>query len=220
MSPEKEAVYSCASELIIFLEKLFAEYCDEFERRFNRLISQRRTYCKKILSRLYHKGRFDVNVYKLIQDCSKSEADVFHQSLEYYRYTVYTTSEKIANAMRRSDSVFDADIVGKNIAKCQFGRMQKIIDGKFQMIEQERKKLRRKLRIINGRNNEKPVTKSSTNRSQRDVNSKGCFYFFAFPPSKNMNGAANFIINNSRITTNRISISIIDKLNWKSLRKK
>lgn len=36
MSPEKEAVYSCAAELIIYLEKLFAEYFDEFERRFNR----------------------------------------------------------------------------------------------------------------------------------------------------------------------------------------
>lgn len=222
MSPEKEVVYSCAAELIIFLEKLFAEYFDEFERRFNRLISQRKTYFRRIVSRLYHKKRFDENVYKLIRDCSKREAEVFHQWLKYYRYTVYTTSEKIANAMIRCDSVFDADIIGKNIAKCRFNRMQKIIYGKLQTIKQERKKLRRKLRIINGQNNEKPVTKPSTktNRCQPKVNKKEYIYFFVIRSSKNMNEAANFIINNLRITTNRTLISIIDNLNWKSFKKK
>lgn len=225
-SDQEDHFYFAASQFIIFVEKLFADTFEEFERKFNCLISQRKLYFERILCRLYRNGLFNNNVYNTMEISFKEETVAQQKSAMWYRYTVQIILEEIANAIRRSNSMIEAENIGKNIAKVRFRKMQKFITKIFRIIKQERKNLKTKLENIIDRNNKKPVTKSSecmkAKRNKVKVNRNGCCHhkIFARPTSENISRAANLFMDNLKMKTNRRIISFIHKLNWKSRKQK
>lgn len=132
---EEDHFYFAASQFIIFVEKLFADTFEEFERKFNCLISQRKLYFERIVSRLHRKSLFNNNVYNTMEISFKGETGAHQKSVMWYRYTVQIILGKIANAIRRSYSMIEAENIGKTIAKVRFRKMQKFITKIFRIIK-------------------------------------------------------------------------------------
>lgn len=223
---EKEAIFSSASANIPIVEQYFANFFGEFEKYFNIYKSLHKLYFKKIVSRLYRKGLFDKNIFKLMKKSSKREARAFEKSLKCYHYTLRITPEKIANTMRRCSSLSDAEIVLEKIADGCFNWMKKIIHGNFKAIIQLRKQLKIRLKIINEQRSPKPATKSAktSTRNQKGPKTNAINGILQavneIPPTKTMRKTINYIVYHATRIKNCKFVKSSDEFDWKYFRKK
>lgn len=226
MLPEKEVIYSFASEAVPIVEESFVKIFDDFERALNIVETLYKSHFKKIVSRLYQKGLFDENVFKLIKNSSKSEDEALNKSLRCCRYTRQTTSEKIANAMRRCTSLSDAKIIAEKIAGDQHCALIKILEENFKAITQQREQLRTKMKNINEQGNRRPTTKTSKlpkqKRGDSNGNSKEEISGKSNTPSstKTASVVEKIKLNCSIIILNCQSFLVNFKFDWKYFRKK